>query len=66
MPATWRAQMPKLRWIKEQLPRTWSRMRQAFDLADWLGYRATGKVGRCGTAYRSIRVDACEGPRPGV
>lgn len=36
--------MPKLKWIKEELPSTWGRLHHAFDLGDWLSYRATGKV----------------------
>ncbi len=34
--------IPKLRWIKTHLPRTWARTARFLDLADFLGYRSTG------------------------
>ncbi len=37
---------PKLLWLKHHHPETWSRLRQAFDLGDWLAYRATGNSAR--------------------
>jgi FGGY-family pentulose kinase len=35
-------QIPKLLWLKHNLPASWQRMRRAFDLPDFLSYRATG------------------------
>ena len=39
-------QLPKLLWLKRQLPATWSRLAFAFDLADYLAWRATGNPAR--------------------
>lgn len=36
-------QMPKLLWVKLNLPRTWQRAAHFFDLPDFLTYRATGR-----------------------
>jgi len=35
-------ELPKLLWLKRNLPRAWSRYGLAFDLADFLTWRATG------------------------
>ncbi|CAM8965027.1 unnamed protein product [Rhodiola kirilowii] len=35
-------QPPKLLWVKENLPETWSMTFRWMDLSDWLSYRATG------------------------
>jgi FGGY-family pentulose kinase len=35
-------QTPKLLWLKENLPRAWTRATHFFDLPDYLTYRATG------------------------
>jgi FGGY-family pentulose kinase len=35
-------QTPKLLWLKENLPRSWSRTARFLDLPDFLSYRATG------------------------
>ena len=39
-------QSPKLRWLKNHLPKTWQRAAHFFDLADYLTYRATGSLTR--------------------
>lgn len=36
-------QAPKLLWLKEHLPETWSRAARFLDLPDFLSYRATGR-----------------------
>ncbi|CAN1329692.1 FGGY carbohydrate kinase domain-containing protein [Linum perenne] len=35
-------QPPKLLWVKENLPESWSMVFRWMDLSDWLSYRATG------------------------
>jgi len=35
-------QIPKLMWVKENLPQTWHSAARFLDLADYMGYRATG------------------------
>ncbi|HVT53349.1 MAG TPA: FGGY-family carbohydrate kinase [Dongiaceae bacterium] len=37
---------PKILWLKEHLPATYSKARQYYDLADYLTYRATGDQAR--------------------
>lgn len=39
-------QIPKLMWLKRNAPDLWSRLGFAYDLADYLGWRATGSNGR--------------------
>ncbi|OMP71702.1 ribulokinase [Agrobacterium tumefaciens] len=39
-------QMPKLMWLKANLPASWARMSFAFDLADFLTWKATGSTKR--------------------
>ncbi len=39
-------QVPKLMWLKRRLPASWARVGQAFDLADFLTWRATGNPAR--------------------
>ena len=39
-------QIPKLMWLKRHLPATWARAGLAFDLADFLTWRATGNPAR--------------------
>jgi len=36
-------QIPKLMWVRKNLPKTWKRARLFFDLPDWLAYRSTGR-----------------------
>jgi FGGY-family pentulose kinase len=55
-------QLPKLLWIKRNLPASWSRTANAFDLADFLAWQATGARSRsqctltCKWSYRSHRT----------
>jgi sugar (pentulose or hexulose) kinase len=37
-------QMPKIRWLKEGLPASYSRVGRLMDLTDWLTFKATGRV----------------------
>lgn len=37
---------PKLLWLRETMPRTYAEAWQFFDLADYLGWRATGDLAR--------------------
>ena len=39
-------EMPKLMWLKEHLPETWSKAGYFFDLADFLTWKATGSLVR--------------------
>ncbi len=39
-------EMPKLAWLKTQLPRSWERAGHFFDLADFLTWKATGSTAR--------------------
>jgi FGGY-family pentulose kinase len=39
-------QMPKLRWLKRELPGAWGKAARFWDLPDWLAYRATGSQAR--------------------
>ena len=47
-------EMPKLLWLKEQLPASWQRTARFFDLPDFLTYRATGDETRslCSTVCK--------------
>ncbi|MCZ4316473.1 FGGY-family carbohydrate kinase [Comamonadaceae bacterium G21597-S1] len=38
-------QLPKLMWLREHLPQAWARYGHAFDLADFLTWKATGTPG---------------------
>ena len=57
---------PKLLWVKENLPRTWSRARHFFDLPDFLTYRATGDETRslCSTVCKWTYQGHEEAPAP--
>ncbi|MGR3804190.1 FGGY-family carbohydrate kinase [Marinibacterium profundimaris] len=35
-------ELPKLRWLKREMPRAWSRAESVRDLPDWLVHRASG------------------------
>ena len=39
-------QLPKLLWLKKQLPKSWKRVAHFFDLPDYLTFRATGSTVR--------------------
>ena len=39
-------QTPKLMWLKRNLPKSWARINQVFDLADFLTWRASGSQAR--------------------
>ncbi|WP_116084049.1 FGGY-family carbohydrate kinase [Tropicimonas sp. IMCC34011] len=39
-------ELPKLRWMKRELPEAWANAAQFFDLPDWLVHRATGGLTR--------------------
>ena len=47
-------EMPKLRWLKRELPGSWKRAAAFFDLPDWLVFRATGSDTRslCSTVCK--------------
>jgi FGGY-family pentulose kinase len=47
-------EMPKLRWLKRELPQSWVRARRFWDLPDWLVHRATG------TETRSLCSPVCK------
>lgn len=47
-------EIPKLLWIRENLPQTWARAARFFDLADFLSYRATGQD------VRSVCTTTCK------
>lgn len=39
-------EVPKLMWLKRNLPKSWARAGQMFDLADFLSWKATGSLAR--------------------
>ena len=47
-------QVPKLRWLKEHMPKTWRRARRFLDLPDFLTYQATR------TDVRSLCTTVCK------
>ena len=54
-------EIPKLLWIKENLPSTWERTARFLDLPDFLSYRASGSEARslctttCKWNYRAVQ-----------
>jgi FGGY-family pentulose kinase len=47
-------EMPKLRWLKRELPESWAKAKRFWDLPDWLVHRATG------TTTRSLCSPVCK------
>jgi len=47
-------EMPKLRWLKREMPASWARAAAFFDLPDWLVHRASGSQTRslCSTVCK--------------
>ncbi|MDV7143943.1 FGGY-family carbohydrate kinase [Tropicimonas sp. TH_r6] len=47
-------EMPKLRWLKRELPESWAAAERFWDLPDWLVHRATGSETRslCSTVCK--------------
>ena len=39
-------ELPKLRWLKKNLPHRWSHVAYAFDLVDFLTWKCTGETSR--------------------
>lgn len=39
-------EVPKLMWLKRNLPKSWARAGRMFDLADFLSWKATGSLAR--------------------
>lgn len=60
-------QLPKLRWLKRELPESWRKAVRFWDLPDWLVHRATGTEARsfcsstCKWTYLGYRGGAGEG-----
>ncbi|WP_378945365.1 FGGY-family carbohydrate kinase [Mesorhizobium sp. ANAO-SY3R2] len=57
---------PKLMWVKRNLPESWARTGQLFDLADYLTHRASGSLARSQctlTAKWTYLAHECEGWR---
>ena len=60
-------QMPKLRWLKREMPGAWEAAADFWDLSDWLTFRATGSKQRslctvgCKWTYLGQRGVAGEG-----
>ena len=48
-------QTPKLLWIKNKLPKIWSKAANFFDLSDFLTWKATG-----GSKVRSLCSTVCK------
>jgi D-ribulokinase len=46
---------PKLLWVKNNLPGTWSSARHFFDLSDFLTWKSTG-----GSEVRSLCTTVCK------
>ncbi|WP_116599800.1 FGGY-family carbohydrate kinase [Primorskyibacter marinus] len=60
-------QLPKLRWLKRELPQSWAAVERFWDLPDWLVHRATGGETRslcstvCKWTYLGHKGQAGEG-----
>ncbi|WP_299960891.1 FGGY-family carbohydrate kinase [uncultured Roseobacter sp.] len=60
-------QIPKLVWLKENLPFTWNDAAHFFDLSDWLAWKASGSFKRslctvvCRWSYRSEQGEGGQG-----
>ena len=39
-------ELPKLKWVKEKLPKTWEKTKHVFDLADFLSFKASSVQAR--------------------
>ena len=46
-------QVPKLMWLKRHMPKTWAALGSAFDLCDFLTWKASGSVARSRSALAS-------------
>lgn len=60
-------ELPKLRWLKREMPQSWARAKAFYDLPDWLVHRATGSDTRslcstvCKWTYLGHKGDGGEG-----
>lgn len=47
-------ELPKLRWLKREMPESWAKAHRFWDLPDWLVHRATGEETRslCSTVCK--------------
>ncbi|GFE51950.1 ribulokinase [Roseobacter cerasinus] len=61
------AHIPKLVWLKENLPFTWNDAAHFFDLSDWLAWKASGSLKRsrctvlCKWGYLSEKAEGARG-----
>lgn len=60
-------ELPKLRWLRREMPQSWQKARHFWDLPDWLVHRATGASVRslcstvCKWTYLGHKGEAGEG-----